>query len=159
MNISFDTGSLARIENGYRQKLAIDPSDNLARVNLAWCLLLQVLHHAGRESVLAELVASSCQLDERLEAIIKSTLDREVGTLLEECLRQSFTVRQLSSDPNEHEDVARLQQLVRLVGGEEAISRAEADALRMANQLAAAIFTGTGPAHDLPAYTRPPLNL
>jgi len=139
--------------------LAVDPADNFARVNLAWCLLLQVLHHAGRESVLAELVGSSCQLDERLEAIINSTLDREVGSLLEECLRQSFTVRHLSSNPDEHEDVARLQQVIRLVGGEEAISRAEADAMRMANQLATAIFTGAGTARDLPAYAGPPLDL
>jgi hypothetical protein len=141
MNLAFDPQSLYRIEDSYRQRLASDPTDHVARVNLAWCLLLQVLHHAGRESMLAELVANSERLDERLDDIINSTLDREIGTILAECLHQSFTVRQLSTDQAEHADVARLQQLVRLVGGEEAVSNAEADALRVVRQLAHAITT------------------
>ncbi|MBI3911301.1 MAG: hypothetical protein HY320_10255 [Armatimonadetes bacterium] len=120
--------SLKRVEGLYRQRLENDPTDMIARISLAWCLLMLALHQAGRESILMGLLETTGDQDELLANRIRSILDQDAYDLLRDSLRQALTVRQLSLNPQDQTDAAKLQELIELSGGSEAVSEAEAEA-------------------------------
>ena len=130
---AFDAVSLKHVEHLYRSQLAEDPADPLARVSLAWCLFMQALLRAGQESVLQALVERGTAAEElSLEpAVTAAQADPGAGELLEDCLRQTMAVKQISADPQVQRSAERLLALVRLSGGSPALTAAEEAAARI----------------------------
>ncbi len=118
--------SLAEAEAACRTRLAFEPTDLGARKKLAWCLFLQAIHQAGQEALL-DLVPDELRTAEPTPPE-RPTHPRGARELLRECLRHCFAIRQLTTDPQDVHEVERLQALVRLSGGEAALSEAENEA-------------------------------
>lgn len=129
-----DTDALARVERLYRDLLSAQPCDNLARLRLAWCLLLQALHQAGRESAVNELLHLSP--GDSLDASYAAPPGRDAQTLLRECLRQTITVRHLSPAQTETSEAEHLQSLASLSGSGQSLLEAEQEALEALQRLA-----------------------
>jgi hypothetical protein len=123
-----EVDSLKRVEHLYRTRLTSEPTDMIARVSLAWCLFMQALHRAGQESVLQQIVAAGETADPE-----RRVSDGREGSsdLLRDCLRQAIMVIQLSPDQGDREDVERLHALVKLSGGDRALSEASEEAARI----------------------------
>jgi hypothetical protein len=148
--------ALRRVETLYRSRLLAEPGDMVARVSLAWCLFLQALHRAGEERMLHALVPGS-----ENGAASASTPKRaangheDAETLVRDSLRQAVTVLQLSPDPRDRVDVERLQALITMSGGGQAVCDAEADAARILAEVSREIMRQDGQNGRL---TRLPLN-
>ena len=129
-----ELAALKRAEHVYRTRLANEPNDSTARIKLAWCLFMQALYRAGQESMLNALV--SPPNDEPSEASVrpKCIWDQDAGDLIHECLCQTSTVMQLSSDPLHRTDAQRLQTLVKLSGGEIAVTRSRENSSRVLSE-------------------------
>jgi hypothetical protein len=97
----FDPEGVQEAEAIYRFILRRDPGNMDARLNLAWCLLLESLHQSGPEA-------------------------ENAGHLLQECLRHSRTVKNLCGFPSTQREVEKLEGLVLLVGGKELLLAPEA---------------------------------
>jgi hypothetical protein len=125
--------ALARAEFVYRQHLAHEPDDAVARLSLAWCLFMQALHQAGRESALA-----GTPRDERggEEFPLQPVVNVQARQVLLDCLRQTTAVTHLSRRAQDHRDVEKLRALVRLCNGDAVMSEAEAEAVQILEQLA-----------------------
>jgi hypothetical protein len=132
---AFHSHALKRVEEIYRRQLTDDPSDMVARISLAWCLFMQSLLRAGQESVLEALVDATEGREEPLEETMRSVLDQNATQLLEDCLRQTMTVKQLSGDPEAHVSAEKILSLVRLSGGGNALTSAEDQAARVLNEV------------------------
>src|SRR5688572_7910021 len=97
------TEPLAQAEAVYRRRLTNEPDDMAARVNLAWCLFMQALHEAGRESAMANGLQSggtSMNSDPRDGHRVSPS-----HAVLLECLRQTNMVAHLSQSDQDHRDV------------------------------------------------------
>lgn len=140
---TLDLNALKRLADGYSERLVENPTDAPARINLAWCLLMQAVHRTGESRVISELAASGERVHTHLGRMVDSTPDRDAAEHLRLCLRETFTISQLCADESHRAEVKRLQELVRLSGGEAAVTRAEAEALDVLRNLTAALF---GPA-------------
>jgi hypothetical protein len=125
-----DIDVLIHMEQIYTSRLQKDPADMDSRLSLAWCLFMQALHQAGRESIPVPRTTEGLEAELELGDHILSHLERESSALLQDCLTQTFTVMQLSSKACNQQDVAKLQELVRLTGAREAVLKAEDEALR-----------------------------
>lgn len=135
--------ALWRVERIYRKQLVEEPGDTVARVSLAWCLFMQALHRAGQESTapaLLELPAAALDAVE-LEPDPRAR-ERDSAHLLQDCLRQTLAVLQLSPNPRDRTDVERLQALVKLSGGEALLADAEEQARRVLLQLTREMMEG-----------------
>jgi len=110
--------ALKTAESGYRNQLASDPCDTQARVKLAWCLFVQAVHAAGRESLFHEVHEYSEPVDERLPNIIDAIRENDVDHLLRDCLRQTTAVLHLSKEQRDRTDVEMLQTLIGMAGAE-----------------------------------------
>lgn len=132
---AFPSDALKRVEAIYRRQLAEDPADPVARVSLAWCLFMQALLRAGQESVLEALVDATEGRRASFEETMRSVLDQNAADLLEDCLRQTMTVKQLTSDPEAQVSAERILSLVRLSGGGPALNAAEDRAARILNDV------------------------
>lgn len=128
--------SLWRVERIYRNRLANEPSDMVARSGLAWCLFLQALHRAGEESTLEAIVAAAGG------ALDESAHDRDSRALLQDSMLNAATVLQLSPCGRERLDVERLQMLVELSGGLAAVAAARENAHEILGQIALELNTG-----------------
>ena len=126
--------SLKRAEHIYRTRLANDPDDSNARIKLAWCLFMQALYRAGQESMLNALVSPGS--DEPSEVFVRSRCiwDQDAEDLIHECLNQTGTVMQLSSDPLHRTDALRLQALVKLSGGDLAVAQSRENSSRILSE-------------------------
>jgi hypothetical protein len=142
---AFNAEALKRVEQIYRKQLAADPADTVARISLAWCLFMQSLLRAGQESVLSALVDASEGQEEQLSQTIRTILEQNAAELLEDCLRQTMTVKQLSSDPEAQLSVEKIQALVQLSGGGEAVTAAEDQAARILNEVTREVLKGQEP--------------
>jgi hypothetical protein len=142
---AFSADALKRVEEVYRKQLAADPADTVARISLAWCLFMQALLRAGQESVLAALVDASEGKDEQLSRAIRTILEQNAAELLDDCLRQTMTVKQLSSDPDAHVSAERIQTLVQLSGRGDAVSAAEDEAARILNEVTREVLSRQAP--------------
>ncbi|MGV3720188.1 MAG: hypothetical protein ACO1SX_04690 [Actinomycetota bacterium] len=127
--------SLWRVERIYRNRLADEPSDMVARTGLAWCLFLQALHRAGEESTLEAIVAAAGG------ALRESAHDRDSRALLQDSMLNAATVLQLSPCGRERLDVERLQMLVELSGGLAAVAAARESAHEILGQIALELNT------------------
>jgi len=112
-----DLSPVQRVENLYRQRLLEDPCDTLARNRLAWCLFMQALHQAGRESVQSRVPSTEAMEQAADWNCAAASPEREAEDLLRDCLRQASTVLVLSQSQQEHQDVENLQGLARLSCG------------------------------------------
>lgn len=134
----FDPPGLKEAESAYRFVLRREPDNMEARINLAWCLLLQALYLSGQESARAE------QHDSRGETHSVSTgssaADPDARHLLQECLRHSLTVKHLSAHPSNRLDVAKLEELVLLAGGKELLLSTEEGGARIIDNLVTALW-------------------
>jgi hypothetical protein len=119
--------ALRRAECSYRDTLTTDPADTGTRLRLAWCLFVQAVHQAGRESILETITCESVGA-EVLPGVIRSIQETDVDHLLQDCLRQTTTVMQLSRRPHERTDVEMLQLLVKLAGAEQWAADADKEA-------------------------------
>jgi hypothetical protein len=134
--------ALWRVERIYRKQLVEEPGDTVARVSLAWCLFMQALHRAGQESTTPALLELPVSLDAvELEPDPRAR-ERDSAHLLEDCLRQTLAVLQLSPNPRDRTDVERLQALVKLSGGEALLADAEEQARRVLLQLTREMMDG-----------------
>lgn len=124
------TENLASFERTYRVKLDDEPADMESRVGLAWCLFLLSVHHFGRESV-ENSGPSTHPNTQRSSNLNGVPCVRDSGSLLRECLRQTIIVTHLSRDANNRAEVARIQRLVTMSGGECAVKEAEAESIRI----------------------------
>jgi hypothetical protein len=132
---AFHSDALKRVESIYRRQLADDPADPIARISLAWCLFMQSLLRAGQESVLEALVEATEGREESLDQTMKAVLDQNATQLLEDCLRQTMTVKQLSSDREAHVSAEKILSLVRLSGAGAALNSAEDQANRILSEV------------------------
>jgi hypothetical protein len=126
----FDPDALQRLERRYRRHLAKKPEDMGARINLAWCLFMQALHQAGRESILRTAREVDEGADSQRGGRLSAVLNADALQLLKACLQQMHTVQQLSLQARDRVDVEKLQALIRLSGGERAVAEAEQETLR-----------------------------
>ena len=110
--------ALQTAESAYRNQLASDPCDTQARVKLAWCLFVQAVHAAGRESLFHEVHEGSVRVDERLPRVIEAIRENDVDHLLRDCLRQTTAVIHLSKEQRDRTDVEMLQTLIGMAGAE-----------------------------------------
>ena len=119
----------------YRQQIREDPGNLELRLGLAWCLFIQALHQAGRESILTGTSA----VDEvgAAATVRRSTclFDQDAYQLLKSSLHETFTVMQLSVDTQGNEDVAKLHALIQLSGANAAFDEAQAEAMRVFTRL------------------------
>lgn len=127
--------ALWRVERLYRQQLVAEPGDTMARVSLAWCLFMQALHRAGQESTAPMLLELPVPPDTGELDPDPLARERDSAHLLQDCLRQTLAVLQLSPNPRDRTDVERLQALVKLSGGEALLADAEEQARRVLLQL------------------------
>jgi hypothetical protein len=128
--------SLWRVERIYRNRLADEPTDMVARSGLAWCLFLQALHRAGEESSLEAIVTAAGGV------LNGCTHDRDSRSLLRDSLLNAATVLQLSTGGRERLDVERLQTLVELSGGIAELTAARDNARDILGQIALELETG-----------------
>lgn len=138
--VNVDT--LWRVERIYRKQLQEEPGDTVARVSLAWCLFMQALHRAGQESTVSPLLEVTCSHDHPEVEVETEVHERDSAHLLQECLRQTVAVLQLSPNPRDHSDVERLQTLVKLSGGESLLADTEDQARRVITRLAHELLEG-----------------
>ena len=110
--------ALKTAEAAYRTQLASDPCDTHARMKLAWCLFVQAVHAAGRESLFHQGHEGSAPVDERLPHLLESIRENDVDHLLRDCLRQTTAVLHLSKEQRERTDVEMLQTLIGMAGAE-----------------------------------------
>jgi hypothetical protein len=123
--------SLKRAESIYRTRLANEPGDSTARVKLAWCLFMEAIYRAGQESMLAALCTTVNLDDEQRSKRMQLIWDQDADQLLNDCLQQTTTVMEISSDPWDRKDVERIKALVKLSGVRKAVSDAEEEAARI----------------------------
>ena len=135
--------ALLRVEEVYRRRLDVEPSDMVARVSLAWCLFMRALHRAGQESVIQAITITG--RTEPAEDSSPPSIGTDAGSILKDCLHQTIAVLQLSGNPQDRTAVRRLQSLVRLSGGEKAVSDAEEEAARILYAVTREILEQTAP--------------
>jgi len=123
----FDAAVLAKLEISYRLRLLEDPTDMNARVSLAWCLFLQAAHQAGQECLLSDFLEGAGD-DRTVNLPVETMHHRDANRILRDCLQQAITVSQLSSNEEDLSDIVKIQQLITLSGGEQAIAESEREA-------------------------------
>ena len=134
--------ALKRAESAYRTSLVSDPADTAARLRLAWCLFVQAVHQAGRESILDSIHSTGSE-SEAMRGVIRSIQETDVDHLLQDCLRQTTTVMQLTRRPHERTDVEMLQMLVKLAGAEEWAADADREAASRLRDITQALVNDT----------------
>lgn len=93
-----------------------DPSDSNARLRLAWCLVIFSLYRSGQESIIKD----------QLNAEVYPA-GRTAKSLLEEGLLQATIVSDISTDPDEKQEVENLKMLVQISGAKDTLAKASAD--------------------------------
>lgn len=124
----FDLASLESWERTSRDRLIADPTDFAARLDLAWCLFLQALHPAIGQGRTGE--------DATSRPVKAGSPSR---TRLAMALREALKVCQMSADPMHHAEATRLEVLVELVGGRQAVALAHDQVGALIRQLASDI--------------------
>lgn len=123
-NWQVDAEALRRVENFCRSRILQDPCDTLPRGTLAWCLFLQALHQAGRESVL-NLLPDLTLWPEGEQEPFEPQSERGAEQLLAECLRLTEIALSLTEPGELRTEMERLRSLARLSAGEQPVYRAE----------------------------------
>src|SRR5436190_24346001 len=103
--------ALRRAESIYRHTLLIEPGDTAFRLRLAWCLFIQAVHQAGRESILDTVECEYGGLN-GLTPELSNGIEKSVDELLKDCVRQTTTVRQLTLKERDRSDAELLLSLV-----------------------------------------------
>ena len=122
----------------FREQIKNDPGNSELRMGLAWCLFIQALLQAGRES----LSIQESDVDGKCDAARSCQLfDQEAYQLLKGSLQQTFIVMQLSAHVQDRSEVSKLHALIQLYGANEAFDEAQAEAMRSFERLVHDIFT------------------
>lgn len=127
--LACDIHTLRKIESTYQIQLEVEPSNLDIRLDLAWCLFMQALHEAGRESLRVPLPSNDQDLDRAVLYREIRLFEQKSYTLLKSCLRETFTIMQLS--PITPKEVSKLHTLIRLSGAGEAFAEAEDEAMKV----------------------------
>jgi hypothetical protein len=135
--------ALLRAEQMYRHALMNDPGDTAVRLRLAWCLFVQAVHQAGRESILGSKEMQRIWSD-GVAPCSGDGYEKNVDQLLRDCMRQSATVRQLTRNEREKSDVELIQSLVGLAGAEQWAVDADEEAARRLYDMTRAMMMETG---------------
>lgn len=135
----FDPPGLKEAESAYRFVLRREPDNMDARVNLAWCLLLQALYASGQEAALAAQTEGEDTADLHLPTSAPTT-GSNAQHLLQECLRHSLTVKHLSAQPANRSDIAKLEELVLLAGGKEMLLSSTEGGARIIDNIVSALW-------------------
>jgi hypothetical protein len=120
--------ALNRATEECRQQLDHNPDDMENRVQLAWCLFLLAVLGASKGNGVSNDSSETSH----------STWDTQKA--LTDCLRETFTVMQLSMDKADHIRVATLQSLVKMLCGTQVFSHAEQEATTVVIGLIQEIF-------------------
>jgi hypothetical protein len=131
--LTCDINTLQQMESRYQLELTEDPANLELRLDLAWCLFMHALHEAGRESLLPSLAGDDRDGDRADMFREIGLFDQKAYRLLKGCLKETFTVLQLS--PNTPEEVAKLHALIRLAGANQAFLEAEDEAMKILARL------------------------
>lgn len=135
--------ALIQAESLYRHALLSEAADTAVRLRLAWCLFVQAVHEAGRESMLAAICLET-DAAETLRTNSGKAKNRSVEQLLKDCLRQSTMVGQLSNSPRERAEAEMLQSLVGLCGAEKWKNDADIEANRRLYNVTRALLSESG---------------
>jgi hypothetical protein len=138
----FDLEVLRRREQIDRDRLANEPGDTEARIRLAWCLFMLALYHAGQENILTKLLTVSRRSKVASGNSLQAALDGGAQEILRDCLRQTCTVEQISADPRDCTDVAKLQMLAKSIGAQEMVTEAQEEAAHILAELTQGILYG-----------------
>ena len=133
--LTIEMASLKRAETIYRSRLVNTPENTETRIKLAWCLFMQALYRAGQESMLAALISNDEDNQSDLSQRSKFIWDQDAGELINDCLQQTSTVLQLSASSKERLDANRLQSLVKMSGGEQAVAQAREASSRLLGEV------------------------
>jgi hypothetical protein len=109
------------------------------RVNLAWCLLMLAVHQSGRESMRISQTQAAVPIEGAVSEERFGTREFTSEALVAECLRHLFVVLQCCQNADIVTRAETLLTLVRLVGGETALTAAQSEADRLLEELASAI--------------------
>jgi hypothetical protein len=107
------------------------PDDLKARLELAWCLLVEALYEAGRETAIATGLPSSpdrlCspEADGAGDLPLKADGPYRSDKLFRESLHHAATVQQLSTHEEDYVSAKHLQSLVDLSCGEQSVAASQ----------------------------------
>ncbi len=155
-SVAIDIDALKRAERAYRNSLAGEPGDTAVRLRLAWCLFVQAVHQAGRESMLHQVEGPDGRLADQLPAILNARHDTQVDTLLKDCLHQTTIVLQLTREDRERTDVELLQALITLAGADQLTAEARQQASRRLSHITQALVYDTSISVSRPRLHRLP---
>ncbi len=111
------------------------PDDDGARIELAWCLLMQAIHREGQESVINKVAPLINTPLTKLFGDAQQLTQRESRWLFAESLKHSFAVSKLSSNPKCLQEAERLKELIKISAGEEVIMDVEDISAKVMSQL------------------------
>ena len=138
MNFSgFDLQDLKKAEEAYRFVLRQEPDNMDLRVHLAWSLLFQALYFSGQEATAAHDRIPETNFSSAIEANKRFPSDSR--RLLQECLRQTTMVKQLSTRVSNQMDAEKIEALVLMAGNKELLNESEARGARIQNEILHAI--------------------
>jgi hypothetical protein len=111
------------------------PDDLETRVNIAWCLLTRALYQAGIEAWGDS--ASDSRSSIRFVSMDKlGGAARSSRSLLNECLRHTSIVKQLSQEAEIQRQLSSMQGLIGLLGCSDQILMAEAQVSHVLDRIA-----------------------
>ncbi len=112
------------------------PDDDGARMEMAWCLLMQAVHRQGQESVIHKIAPLINTQSVALGDEVEPLTHRESRWLFAESLKHSYVVSKLSSNPKWQQEAERLKELIVISAGEDALVDAQGDSATAITQLA-----------------------
>ncbi len=145
MSIKFSALNLHDLKNAeqaYRFVLCQQPDNMDIRVNLAWCLLFQALYRSGEETA-SDVHRSAAEARPQADATnFLPTSDSK--QLLQECLRHTMMVKQLSASVSHLMDVDKLEAMVLMAGGKDLLIANEARGTRIRSEILLAAYQTAG---------------
>jgi cellulose synthase/poly-beta-1,6-N-acetylglucosamine synthase-like glycosyltransferase len=119
-----DIAAVALAEQRLRNRLAVEPDNMNTRVQLAWSLFIGSLYAAGCEA----MSESAPETNGEEQGANNGPSDaRRASVLLRDCLRQAYTVSQLSLEPEVLQEADKLKTLIELCGAHQARTAALQD--------------------------------
>jgi len=124
---------LQQVGVSWRAYVRQHPDDLKARLELAWCLLVEALYEAGRETATATGLPSSPDSDRLCspeadgagDLPLKADGPYRSDKLFRESLHHAATVQQLSTHEEDYVSAKHLQSLVNLSCGEQSVAASQ----------------------------------
>jgi hypothetical protein len=123
--MAFDLGGLLNREQEYRKQLNKEPGNCDIRLDLAWCVLLQALHHCT-------------STESKLQA----------EALFARALKEVFNVSLISNEARHIAEITRIEFICTLVDESAAVRQANAQTRNVVQRLAADLSKSDSKDHD-----------